>query len=512
MNEKVQQIIEELIALDPSFGAHRTHLEKLLTSMLNAAPQPVIDEKFVRKLRNDLLSEMENKPNIASVWSKFKDNFMKKTLVSASLAVAVLILAVVGLQQSGVLNKKNANNILSFGSDVRITHAADGAFGSLATLTSASGTGGATNATAAPLGADSARSSIPSGMGGGGGMGVSEKMIAPFYEPVTYKYVYKGDELNLPSDKLDVLKKQSPDAGSLAASLNTLGLGLINLDSFPGSKVQSVSFNQDKGYNLYVDLTQGMVSISGYYDVMPMAEGKMCPVDGCPQPEAIKESDIPADDVLISAANAFLAEHGISTDIYGAPEVRNEYRVQNYAQLKASPKSLVYWPEYVDVVYPLKIQNGEVYDEGGSKVGLTVGVSIRTQKVMSVWNLTTQNYEASSYDAETDSARILKIAQAGGMYGYTGEGGKVVEIELGTPTLQYVQMWDYQMNSSQQLLVPSLVFPVTKQPSDGSFYRKSVVVPLTKNILDRNNGVGGPIQTMEGNSTVATPPAATKVK
>jgi hypothetical protein len=506
MNEKIDKIVGELIKLDPSFASHRQELEKILINLLAVRPDPVINQSFVRKLRVQLLEQMEGKPNLASQWSNFKANFMKKILISASAVVVVLLVAVIGLQKFGIKNNPN-KSLLSFGSDVRVSRAADGAFGNLATLSLAvGGKGGGGNAAQT----DAAAPSFASGMGGGGS-GIGEKMIAPYpYEPVNYRYVYKGEDLNLSSPKLDVLKKQIPDAASLSSGLQSLGMGLVSLDSFPGSKAQSVSFNQDNGYNVYIDFTGGTVSISGYFDAMPYAvDSKMiCPVDGCPTPDPIKESDIPDDGVLIASANQFLADHGISTDAYGQPEVMNDYRGQIQAQLKASPKSLVYWPEYISVVYPLKIENGEVYDESGNKMGLMVGVGIRSHKVTSVYNLSTQNYEASSYDAETDSSRILKVAEAGGMYNYYGDSqGKTVEIDLGTPTVQYVSMWDYQMNSSQQVLVPSLVFPVTKQPADGSFYRNAVVVPLIKNILDRDNGIGGgPIRTLEG----TVPPAATK--
>ncbi|MBX4205101.1 MAG: hypothetical protein KW788_02860 [Candidatus Doudnabacteria bacterium] len=504
MNDKINQIMEDLIKLDPGFAKHRTELQKILYTLLSARPDPVIDTAFVRKLRVKLLEEMENRPNLNNAWSRFKESFMKKIIVSASAVVVLLVVALVGLQKLQINNSEKG--LPSFGSDVRVVRAADGAFGNLATLSLAVGGKGGGG------GAAQTDAAVPStAFGMGGGSGISEKMMP--YEPINYKYVYKGEDLNLSSDKLDVLKKQVPDTQSLLSGLQSLGMGLVNMDSFPGSKPQSISFNQQDGYNIYIDFMGGTVSISGYFDgPMYAAESKLaCPLDGCPTPAPVKESDIPDDATLIATANQFLADHGISTSAYGQPEVMNDYRVQIQSQLKASPKSFVYWPEYINVVYPLKIQNDEVYDESGNKVGLMVGVNIRSNKVTSVYNLSTQNYEASSYDAVTDPARILKVAEKGGMYGYFGDAqGKIVEIELGTPTLQYVSMWDYQINNStQQVLVPSLVFPVLKQPTDAGFYRKSVVVPLIKNILDRDTNPGfggGPVKIMESTAS----PSATK--
>lgn len=497
MKDNINQIIEDLIALDPEFAKHKKELKKILLSLLEARPDPVVDADFVRSLRVKLMDQTE-KSQVSGKWFQIIDNFMKKTVFSAAAVAVVLIVAIVGLQ----MYVNRGTSITSFGSDVRITRASDGAFGNLATLTTTGGFGGqggggnASLASAPSMGAEDAKA------GSITGPSTDRMMIAP-YEPVVYKYVYNGEEIKLDSPKLDVLKKQRPDTAGLAASLGSLGMGLVNLDSFPQSKVQSVSFNQDNGYNVYVDLTSGQISISGHYDMAAMS-GKLCTPEQCPPPTPVKESDIPADDTLISVANQFLAEHGIATSAYGEPEVSNEYKTYILAALRANPSAEVYWPDQINVVYPLKINDEIVYDEGGNKMGITVGINIRNNRVLSVWNLGTLDYQASSYDAETDVARVMKVVEAGGIYGYVGEGSKTVNIELGTPTMQYVNMWDYQAGTSQQLLVPSLVFPVTKQPDvEGGYYRKAVVVPLVKSFLDRN--AGSPVHIMEGSSGAATP-------
>jgi len=509
MNQRIEKIIDELVSLEPSFAAHRQELGQILLKLDALKPNIAVDPEFVRKLRIQLLEHAENK-NFASTWSKLKNNFMKKTLFVGG-SVAVLLLAVlVGLSIYG--NYKNkSKGLLSFGTDVLITRTGEKAFGSLATLTAASGQGGGTSM--APTA--NSKSMLAYGMGGGGDMAIP-------YEPLSYKYVYKGDSLNLSSDKLEVLKRQMPDLSSIASSVNSFGLGLVNLDSFGNSKVQSVTIGQDKGYNIYMDLVNGMVSINGYFDPMPLATSSnvstpsaiMCIKEGPPcGPPPISESDIPDDGTLISIANQFLSDHGITTTAYAAPEVQNQFRVQNKMLLQKNPIAQVYWPQYIEVVYPLQVDNGEVYDEGGNKTGLMVSIDISSKKVTSVSNLSTLNYQASSYDAETDDSRIVSVAEKGGLYGYVGDSNaKTVEIDLGTPTQQYVQMWDYSDNTSQQILVPSLIFPVQNPPAEG-YYQQFVIVPLIKDILNRGNGVGGPVKIMgtDGTSTgVAPAPAIMK--
>ena len=92
-------------------------------------------------------------------------------------------------------------------------------------------------------------------------------------------------------------------------------------------------------------------------------------------------------------------------------------------------------------------------------------------------------------------------------------------MELGTPTLSYVKVWMYDQPSyvGYELLVPSLVFPIVKQPENGYLYRTSVIVPLTKEVLDSDQNFSGPIPmplpaVMEGvESSVVAPDVAPPV-
>jgi hypothetical protein len=486
MEPKINQIIEELIKLEPEFVSHKAELTTLLSRMLALKPEPVVDAQFVQDLRRKLLSSIDAAP---TSFESLKSNFMKKIMFSAA-ALGVVVVAVIAVLT--YTNQKNGKGIMNLAtqSAVRITRTGSNAFGSLATLTSAQGLGGG-GGSAAPAALNSSK--IAMGMGGSS----ASDMI---YQPTIYNYVYKGDALTLDSDKLDVLKKQKLDLSVGAANLGSFGLGLINLDSFSGSKVQSINFNQDNGYNTYVDLTSGMISLYSYSnEIMPLAttDAKLCPVDGCPSPQPIDPSEIPDDATLISIAQSFVDEHGINTAVYGAPEVMtDQYTVNN---------KLMYAPETINVLYPLKVSDNEVFDQSGSKTGLMIGIAVRSKKVASVWNLSTREYEASSYDAETDTTKILSIAEKGGIDWYNSDTGKKVEVDLGTPTIQYVQMWDYNPNYSQEILVPSLIFPILKQPDD-NFYRKAVVIPLIKDILNRSTNGGGPIKTLQG----TTPPANVK--
>jgi hypothetical protein len=162
---------------------------------------------------------------------------------------------------------------------------------------------------------------------------------------------------------------------------------------------------------------------------------------------------------------------------------------------RARVKEGYYIPDTVSVVYPLKVQDKAVYDDGGNKAGLHVNVNIRLMRVAGIWDFNAQKYQSSAYAAETDVKKILGFAERGGVYGYyDASTAKIVDVELGTPEIAYLKYWNYRNGTSDELLVPSLVFPIVKMPDDPNFYRKSVIIPLAKELLDAQNG--GPVNIM----------------
>jgi hypothetical protein len=331
-------------------------------------------------------------------------------------------------------------------------------------------------------------------------------MIAP--NPVNFRYVYAGEELTLLQDKVDVLKRIKNESNSdLSDFINRVSLGLVNLNSFNSAQLQSFSFveDRDKGYMVNVMLNEGNISINenwakwSYLTCSPVsmdtASSSMPTM--CPEPKRLKPEDIPADEVLISTANAFLEAHGIPRTNYGEPVVNKEW-FRQYELMSAADR-INYWiPEMQNVIYPLMLNGQQVYDESGNLSGLNVSVRVSPEiTVSSVYELTTQNYQSSSYQAEMDVARIMKLVEKGGFRNYyyfdSSQNAKTVDVELGTPDVALVKIWSYKNGANEELLVPALVFPVTKAPTaedvgPWGWYRRNVVIPLVKEILDNENG------------------------
>lgn len=511
----LNQILSELYQSDPALQAHEEVLKKLIVDLISLKPDTKFDEGFRLELRRKLTQMTETQLNTNSF---LNFNFMKRfSLAGAAVAICVLLfVSVIYYQQNS-----SPTNLTSLLSGPKISKANDNAFGNLANLQAGArgmGGGGGGNEVAAAPTADK----MAVGVGGGG----STSMFAP--EPYyNYKFVYKGEPLELNLDKVDVLKRLKDEGNNnLSDFINRISLGLINLNSFENSKLQSFTFAEDKdlGYMVNVIMSEGSVNINENWS-------KWQNIYGCPMPLSVDRmvspvcepkrniiSDIPSDQELIDIANQFLDGHGIPRSNYGEPFVNSDWR-RDYDR---STDKTNYWvPDVVSVVYPLMLEGQNVYDESGNFNGMNVAVRVPNKKVSSVYELTTQSYQSSSYSAETDSKRILGLAERGGFRNYyymdPNVNTKTVEVELGDPKLSFVKLWNYQEGISEELLVPSLIFPILKEPENAPYwYKKNIVVPLVKEILDSEGPLYKTLEkttnTVEGSVVVPAPATTPKAK
>jgi hypothetical protein len=513
MQNKIENILAELYSSDPSLKQHEDVLRKVIVELMELKPNTQFDEQFRVELRRRLMALAETQATKRPIISL---NFMKRfQLVGAGIAV-VTLLAVSAWYLNGIYNP-SSSNLTNMLSGPKITRAGENAFGSLANVQSG-GRGGGNGGTESLTASDN--SVAPSAAGGSGVASPDAKLIAPVNYNV--RYVYNGEELTLVQDKVDVLKRVKNENAGLGSALNQISLGLINLNSFGNSQLQSFNFAEDRelGYMVNVSLSEGSISINENWNKWlaftscpgierSSAQSMMLPCE----PKRIDPSQVPSDSVLIGAANAFLDEHNIPRTAYGEPAVNMDWKMQ----YDLSTDKANYWiPDVMSVVYPLVIDGQTVHDESGNLSGMVVSVRFSPEvKVSGVWDLTTQNYQSSSYQAETDVKRIMGLVERGGFrnYYYLEPGAKTVDVELGTPEVSMVKLWNYNSGLSEELLVPALIFPVTKQPTEiGPYfwYRKNVVIPLVKEILDTENANNPPIRILDG--VGATEPAVLKAQ
>ena len=473
-NQKIKEILEELYLIDESLKEYQVELEKIIEKLLAAKPKVEINEQFKQELRRELLARIEEIKGQESVkLSKFMNIFsfskLSYGLIGGVLSIILVVGGVYYANQKGFLVGQPESGL---GTEFSTTALSDEAFGSLKTETQAGtpegelGTGGAGGAGA-----------VAPGVGGGG------PGFAP--EIVSYRYLYKGEDLVLEQDKVEVLKREKGQASSGMANLiKNMNFGMVDLSSFSDARLDSVSFVEDNdfGYAVYVNFSEGNISINinshmrGWQEVLGV-----CFQAGCVRPEPLKESDIPSEDKIIEVADSFIREYGIKTDNYGQPESRRAYLIEQLQRAGGN-----YTPESIQVIYPLVINDRPVYDQWGNKVGLNVGINLRAMRVTGLYDLTTQNYQSSLYQAETDASKILAAAEKGGINSPVyGRVSKTIDLEIGTPSLAYMKVWKHSQGQSNEFLTLALVFPIDSSELEGTYKRERIVIPLAKDLLEK---------------------------
>jgi hypothetical protein len=325
-------------------------------------------------------------------------------------------------------------------------------------------------------------------------------LIYPAPDMVNYQCRYVGDPIELHEDNVEVLRREKgfTGSGSVSQLLGSVGRGLIEFGNFSGTKLQNFSFIEDKDFGFFVnvDMQEGMISVNQNWLRWPQAA---CQDQACWEARRVRESDIPLDDALIKLADDFVKEKGISLKGYGEPEVDRSWRLM-YERMAAAERLSYYFPEQVSVKYPLLIDGKKVYEGPGQTAVLYVLIDVKERRVSGVSSIMSQRYAQSQYEAVTDTAKVIAVAEEGGMQSYYPYGltdGKTQVLTLGTPERGYMKHWQYQNNVSNELLVPALIFPVQNPPSEG-YAPTQVIVPLVKEILDsRTTGnPDGPVRIM----------------
>lgn len=511
MPKTLQQIIDELIMLDPELKQYEKQLPEIIQNIISLKPEIKIDAVFKNELKNKLeekISEINNK--------KFNWNFMKKINYALGALVMLLVLVVpLWFYQQ----KQTPKNNTEF-NKLTINQVDAGAFGQLSYADNIQAPYESTGMASADIraldgsiGQEQTEANIAPMVSGGTSLGSTGEMaktsmiapdVMPPYRPTYYQYIYQGDEFELNETEMAVLKRLK--GKNAQANFDNLNLGLLNLDSFDGGGLNNFNIIQDKkfGYSIYVNLVEGSISLSEnwekWYDQNYIAR-------------EIKNNEVPDDASIIALTNQFLAEHNISTEIYGEPEVqKNWYNVLPMIKGDVAVETntdtpvagvptadnkmaqIYPVPNNVSVIYPLLINGKQVYDDWGNKQGLQLNINLEFNKVSSLYNLMSQNYQSSNYKMETDKEKIMKLLRFGSIYyysnfleasGYRENEMDIIDVAVGTPKIEYVKIWQYKNNGNEELLVPALVFPILNPEKTNDIYKKNVVIPLSQEIIDQ---------------------------
>lgn len=568
MNPEYQTILEDLYAVDPSLREHEGVLIKLVQELLKARPEAVINEAFRAELKAKLIERARELTLALGPRASWFGGWFEKLQFNpawAGIAAVLVVAALTAVYRSGMPGRQSTpvqtvafqTNITKLGSqafgDLKLQPNQDRAWDlgggvAVAPQLGIKGSEGVTkqagndptnapfeNSTTSSPGSGSASADFGGGAPQVGSPPATPKPTSgvspttriypgpdmPGYQSAQYRFVYRGNEIKGLSKEVEVLRRTSgglvlPNASGLNQALLNFGL---NLSGFSELGVTQVTLNQDtsQGYSLYVDFENGQMNLNQNmrYEKQPWLE---CRDEACSEGYRLRESDVLSDKELVAIAKQFLAKHGVGLGVYGEPVVQNEWQAA-YDKLSARDRATYYIPDVMTVLFPLRIQGQGVY-EGFQPVGLGVGVSLRDKSVTGVWNLTTQNYESSTYPAISEATQVIAAAEQGGYgsgYGVSApkpfmlplapgqppvqersavRSEPTAEVELGTPERAYLKVWTYraEMSQGEELYVPAFVFPVARVPQGVEIYQKYVVVPLVHEFWS----AGGPVMILKG--------------
>lgn len=475
MTASQQSILAELYEIDPGLREHEDALIPLLQQLLERDPAQKPSPAFVKKLRAELNARMQDASSGAvehRMTYASPSAFFGRFAYALAGAVAAVVIAVPVTMQW-----QNGERVALMPGDGAPTM-------KIANPAMIEGRENAANDVAMPSGNPAPYATRPQGgggMGGGGGiymdgtMGAVSSLIAP-WNPVKYKL--EGDLPELPSGTVDVLDRNLKPLNVPFSSIqNAFKDASIDVSSFDGTSVESIAIAQRKpfGYYINISMTDGSVSINQMWDQWPHPENE-CRDEACYARLRPKLSDIPADAELIRISNAFLAEHDIGLDGYGAPVVDTAWRTQYDAM---EDKRYAWVPDSIRVIYPLLIDGQTVNESGGEPAGVSVQVSIKHKRVSDVWGLMTFQFDHSDHPAVTERADIEKFLSYAG-----GQTPDAPTVTLSNPTIGYVRLYTYENGVNRELFVPALLFKVTGVPTGTYYYQTSVAVPLAKDLLD----------------------------
>jgi|GEM_PF-1878215 len=474
----IAQIVAELIELEPTLAEYKSTLEKNIAAIVSAKPNTKFTESFKKKLLADLqknLHSVQTPLPTSPVETMQKFLYAIGGAIVGSLALYIAVIYPITPKNSGdtyvppssVAMERAMNNTVT--QMPTANGQEDNAMGMIPNPRPQSGGGGG-----------------QVGFGGGGIM-IDSKMIAPG-EPYGYtavEYVYDGT-IDLPIEDTIIARVRTPLKSSQKSDLlsNTFVSEMMNVSSLKSLNVTNVTLSESGNEPLVmnVDFNDGSLSINRQINYANLPQSN-CRDDACYQKFKIKKSDMLSEERMISIATAFMDDLGVDMSKYGQPSLQDDW-VARYDI--ATDKSNFYFPEQASVVFPYLINGTPVYDEWGNANGVNISVDMRLKAATGVWGLRVMNLEEKKYDAVQDAELLREILRIGSIGGYMPEGATVQQAELGDPKMVYMMQyqWDQDTQLGYETYVPALAFPVRKMPENSNEYRKAVVIPLAKKLLE----------------------------
>lgn len=489
MNEiemKAQEIIKDLLLLDPDLKNIEVELNKLVINFINNKPNVIINEEFKEALKIKIMKEAQVLKEECEAKKIVFDKrvFIRKLSFSfAALALAVIIIF------PGINLIKGNTSFLDINTqrnkEISISKLEDGVFGILASRDF-------------PL-----REENRALLNGHSLMtlDLNDSEITKYKETLSpqFKYVYEGDDLLsiVPqTEKIDIYKRDKMSFNNLSTlnSITSLLNKSINLKKFKNNKtkITRVNLSEDKdfGYDINLNFAQGSLFLSQNRDKWPQA-GAQCEDEACYLANQFKYDELLSNEESIAIAEEFLLNLGVNKNNYAEAVINYDF---HEVYKNSENKKDLYIPEETIITFPFIIDGKEVKDENANPYGLIVSVNSRYKKVTELSNFYFSNFESSAYEAIRDTDLIKKIVEQGGrdVYQLPSNSNEIEEIiiSLGTPSLilSKQDMTNDGYENSEELFIPALSFPVLElSRKTDLFTKKYIIIPLVKELIENNN-------------------------
>lgn len=470
----IDDIIRELQEHDPTLRGREDELRPIIERLLAVRNDITLDASFIARLRSQLMQAPEPRSTFSAL-IKTPHFLMSATAFALILAATSAMLLRGGGESVNLSLTPATQSISRIGSN---------AFGSLAlagssvSATDGRGGGGGLESLAA---ADSRLSILPGDF--------------PYPGSIRYEYVYNS-ELSLTESSGTVYNKtlglRLPS--SITSALQSGSVGVVDLGNISGLSAQSVTLQNANGTYVSVDAPSGMIYLSRTTSYK--RTGYEAPL-----------AQAPSDEDILGIARNFLDEFDVDMKGYGDPSIDASAMRLMRDEIAKVGSSYV---EYVNVTWPLLINDVPVRHSDGSARGVSVSVDLRAGEANSASISVVTSLEASEYELVTDTSRILQIAKRGGMYGWQPEtADQTITITLGDPTFVLTphSLYDEKSGTSRELFVPAISFPVVDTAGQ-SYIQNAIVIPLASDIL--NNVADEPIYRIMEDAATSEPATAIK--
>ena len=277
------------------------------------------------------------------------------------------------------------------------------------------------------------------------GKGVSEESNFLFDSRKTsYSFIYNKD-ITVKERLMKVFKRVKMEFP--VSFLNQSNSYLTDFSQFKDIEIDYISFHEKNGFVVYVDMNEGTLSMNKEKNVL----------------KEVSDNNI-NDSKIIAVAKNFIDRYGIDIENFSEPEIiqRNSYE------------------SLTTVLFPFLVNNYQVYEFNGRKVGFSLNISNKNMEVIDLWNLFTQKYESSYYDISLD--KINDYLRSGAGRNSFKEATNIVEVELLDPFVAYAKFYQNQEGGINEYLIPVLVFPIKEGFEDLS--QENIIVPLLGDVLE----------------------------